>query len=205
MCKRAYFPSYFLLLLSFFLAAGCQNQSSEDNPLQQQVEQQIEQSMQAGLSYEKQVQDLNTSAPSSEDSLYQLTHSSGEGEQQADAPLKQDLVYALGPYYSDPYLLEQFELSYAGDTLVARLREDWVGSDGLQFQKLLWQQPDSVIRYLETSKMQRSWLYETDVHLRVSFGEKGLYHSHQLELTSGVPLLSHRLAARMSGKMNYAP
>ena len=206
MYKRAYFLSLLVLLISLFLAAGCQSQTSEDNPLQQQIEQQIEQSLQAGVSYQKLVQDLGNASSLGEDSLYQVSKdSSRELGQQSEVPLKQDLVYALGPYYSDPYLLEQFEVRQTGDTLLAHLQEDWIGSDGVQFQKLLWQTHDSVIRYLETAKKQRSWLYETDVHLKVYFDKNGLYQSHELELASRVPLLSHSLSARMSGKMNYAP
>jgi len=166
--------------------------SSEKGPLQQQLAAQLEASCAEGGRYQKTVTNLLEPGSEPEGQTFEL---GGEA-----CLLKEELTYALRKYYASPYLRDAFTTSQQGDTLTAQVRTDQANEVELQAQRLVWQGPDSLLRYVESHLEKHSWLYDMRIDLVAHFDSLGHYQRHQLEVMTDIPLIGSDFHARIEGR-----
>ena len=117
--------------------------------------------------------------------------------------LHQELSYAWESYFSDPELIDQFDVQRSGDTIFAQRAEGFGNRPGLHRQTWVVRESDSVVVSYASQQRQESWLYGNEINLSIRLDSSGTYLDHQLEITSEVPLLKQTISALIQG-LNFA-
>ncbi|MEL6252667.1 MAG: hypothetical protein AAFR87_11700 [Bacteroidota bacterium] len=156
---------------------------------------QLEKSCESGRAYKKEVYDLNVSPQTREDSVYQLSSENAS----LHCPLIRDMVYAYEEYFDQEGLIDYFNQTESGDTLIARILPEYSSSIQLQEQKVV--KEGDRFRYFESYSHMESWLYNLDVRIQVYFDESGLYSSHRLKILNEVPWLNESFKSLVEAKM----
>ncbi len=123
--------------------------------------------------------------------------------ERGDCLLSDELVYALEVYFNEEKTEELMDIQQVGDTLIATLKPDKIGSSPLRLQKLVLSPDGKTIRYLESHVKKVYWLYASDAHIAVKFDETGRYESHWLKVTTRVIWVGESVNVFIEGRMTY--
>ncbi len=158
---------------------------------------QIEMSCQEGNGkYEKVVQDLSEEQGETEDMILTLTSS-----EDSTCLLEQELFFAMEYDFQDPNLREYFELEVVNDTLIATRIEGKESAVPLRLQKIVYQSPDSMFKYIYSQIERKNWLYQSAVQTNVSFDSLGIYDHHSLKVSTSVFSISDIFQAGINGRL----
>ncbi|MEM7658625.1 MAG: hypothetical protein AAF399_21045 [Bacteroidota bacterium] len=204
---RARWTSIWMGIYLLGMACGTgEERGSNLFPLQEQLHQQIATSTRQASSYQKTVSNLGQSPAEEEQATYDpIPWLDSTEASPTRSLLHQELSYAWESYFSDPELIDQFEVQRNGDSLIAIREAAYENSPGLASQTWVILEPDSIVLYYASRQQQASWLYANDISLTIQFDSSGTYLHHQLDILSQVPLLKQNISARIVGQNQYSP
>lgn len=195
--KKKFFLPRLVVIGAIALLSACTGERRKQiDPVQRQFDRQLQSSCDAADSilYTKTVINIEKGG-TKESHVYP-----GIKQSMADSVciLQKELKYAFRYYYGAPQSREYYLLRQAGDTLIAELMPEARQRIELQLQKILLQ--DSTLIYVESHISQRSWLYYTDLRIKVRFDPTGNYQGHDLTSFVKVAAIKTPFHAGIIGK-----
>ncbi|MEZ4824759.1 MAG: hypothetical protein R3C61_00480 [Bacteroidia bacterium] len=195
------------LILWLAMATGCnkKNAQTASHPIRNHLVQQLEASCHiTGIAYHKSVVDLTLPNPQTEDSLIS-PEAFADAQTSGSATaclLLQDIEAGFEQFYDAPYFQEHLNVQTTGDTIIARISEGHENQIPLQLQKV-FTNAKGHIEYYEVITQQKSWLYNSGMHMQLYFDSLGIYKNHRLSLFTRVPMISQEVNAQITGKAIY--
>ena len=189
-----------VLSILLLLQSACGSSSSEEPPktnaLKQQFHTQVEPSCSQQPALSKTVWDLTKDSTNGETQTLQM-----ESDSALVCQLTAELSDAIKHQYNDPYLAEYLNIKTQGDTTIATRKPEYEGTTPLELQKVVEQ--EGSIRYIESKRYKKTWLYDIYTHIKVHFDPKGQYTSHELETFTEVLFIGQRFHARIKASAQY--
>lgn len=154
---------------------------------------QLENSCNANLRIIKSVTDMNKTSQQTETKSYAVE--TGEA-----CLLQDETIHAFILYHGANRIKDYYEVTQQGDTLVATLLPGKENASSLLFQKILLSSDGKTLLYVESKINREYWLFTSASHIQVTFDEKGLYQSHEVETRTDVAVIGDGVNVWIKGE-----
>lgn len=112
--------------------------------------------------------------------------------------LADELQLAFHYSLDDRVAKDEMELSYKGDTVIAKRK---AGSKHPLAYQTIVRRPNGTIVYIHSQITKFNWLYENTMELKASLDEDGQLQSSDLDLKSQVPLMNYQFHSHIQSAL----